>query len=149
MGRWRRWPLNSIPTVLQKLNLSIPQFLCGSPRFVIPFPPSYAGYFKSPEIFRQRRPALSFIEILFLLDVSGHFQYPSRPPYLALYSMLPFPIKNRYSVCSLLSNVRRLDSSLSTAMAELLLPVSATFHSAFNFAPNHCSSEYGRLTWPL
>lgn len=86
--------------------------------------------FQISGIFRQRCPAPPFIEILFLLDLSGHFQCPSRPADLTLYSMLPFPIKNRrnrYPVWSPLSNFRRLHSSLSTAMAEMLLPVSATF----------------------
>ena len=125
MGRWRRWSLNGIPTVLQSPIYLFHKFLCSSPRFVIPFFPSCAGYCKSSESFVNDVPHCPFIEILFLLDLSDHFQCPSRPADLALYSILPFPIKNRrnrYPVWSPLSNVRCLDSSLSSAMAEMLLP---------------------------
>jgi len=126
MGRWRRWSLDGIPTVLQKLNLSIPQFLCSFPRFVIPFSHHMQGISKSPESFVNDVLHCPLSKSCSSWIYQG-FQCPSRLADLTLYSMLPFPIKNRrnrYPVWSPLSNVRRLDSSLST---EMLLPVSATF----------------------
>ena len=120
--------------------------------FCYPLFPIIRRVFQISGIFRQRCPALSFIEILFLLDLLGHFQCPSRPANLALYPMLPFPIKNRrnrYPVWSPLSHVRRLNSSPAHRTGGDALARLGHLHSAFNFALNHCSSEYGRLTWPL
>jgi hypothetical protein len=152
MGRWRRWSLNGIPTVLQKPNLSIPQFLCSSPRFAIPFSHHTQGYFESPESFINDALHCPLPKSCSSWVCQVIFQCPSRPADLALYSMLPFPP----------SRTAEIDTQ-----SGLHCPMSATWilacppqwrgcscpsppsSFAFDSALNHCSSEYGRLTWPL
>ena len=111
MGRWRRWSLKGILVVLQSSIYLLHNFYAVLYVLSSHFPIT-RWVFQIPAIFRQRCPALSFTEILLLLGFIKSFQCPS---------LLAKNRRNRSLARSPLSNVRRLDSSLFTAMAEMLL----------------------------
>jgi hypothetical protein len=125
MGRWRRWSLKGNTYSSTKLNLSTAtNFYVVLYVFLSPVSRHTQGISN----LRNLSSTMSCIVLYRNLVPLWFYQVISMPKpagRLVLYSTILSPIKNRRNrspVWPPLSNVRPLDSSLSIAIAEMLLP---------------------------